>query len=262
MLGMYYLPIPVIAHEVGISPEGALKALRSLFEAGFARYDEASEHVFVFRMAYYQVGGALKAQDNRVISIKKQLEALRKIPFFNQFLDRYRQAFHLQDISPSEGPSEPLRSQEQDQEHLSRSIKQEQNISVSVVPTSRRLKIEKGLSISVQTWESYAAAYMNRYGAPPVRNAKVNSNLSRLVDRLGAIEAPQVAAFYLTHNKPLYVQARHSTDLLLRDAEGLRTEWVTGTKSTTLESKNAEHRDNVTEQLKRVRAQLQSPGGV
>lgn len=264
MLGMYYLPIPVIVHEVGITPEGALKALRSLLEAGFAQYDEASEHVFVFRMAYYQVGDVLKAQDNRVISIKKQLENLRKIPFFNQFLDRYREAFHLHDVSPSEGPSKPLRSQEQDQDHLQEHCQEkDQNISASVVPTSRRPKVEKvpWTSKTAQTWDAYTNAYKDRYGAEPVRNAKVNGILSRFVERLGEEEAPLVAAFYLTHNRPIYVSARHATDLLLRDAEGLRTEWVTGTKSTTSEARNAEHRDNVIEQVKRVTAQIQQERG-
>src|SRR5437899_9218726 len=34
MLGFYYLPIPTLCHEIGISRQGALKALRSLSEAG------------------------------------------------------------------------------------------------------------------------------------------------------------------------------------------------------------------------------------
>ncbi len=134
--------------------------------------------------------------------------------------------------------------------------------SVSVVPASRPLTLEKGgaSSKTAQTWEAYATAYRERYGAAPVRNAKVNGILSRFVERLGEEEAPQVAAFYLTHNRPFYVSARHATDLLLRDAEGLRTEWVTGTKATTLEARTAEQRDSVNEQVKRVRAMM-SQGG-
>lgn len=134
--------------------------------------------------------------------------------------------------------------------------------SVSVVPTSRLVRLEKGPSSSktTHTWEAYATAYRERYGAAPVRNAKVNGILSRFVERLGEEEAPQVATFYLTHNRPFYVSARHATDLLLRDAEGLRTEWVTGTKATTLEARSAEQRDSVNEQVKRVRAMM-SQGG-
>ncbi len=133
--------------------------------------------------------------------------------------------------------------------------KEEIKSSVSVVPTKRPLK-DVTIGKTCGTWDAYASAYHARYGAAPVRNAKVNGTLSRLVDRLGAEEAPQVAAFYLTHNKPFYVSSRHSTDLLLRDAEGLRTEWATGVKSTTSEAKNAERKDDAMEQIKRVKAMM------
>lgn len=105
----------------------------------------------------------------------------------------------------------------------------------------------------VATWEAYAHAYAERYRSKPVRNRMVNSQLKQFVERLGVDEAPQVAAFYLTHNKPIYVGARHSTNLLLRDAEGLRTEWATGIKSTTLEARSAETVDASQEQVNRVR---------
>lgn len=109
---------------------------------------------------------------------------------------------------------------------------------------------------SAATWESYAGAYRRRYGVEPVRNSKTNAHLCQLVDRLGAEEAPPVAAFFLAHNKPLYVSARHPTNLLVQDAEGLRTQWATGVKATTLEAKSAEQRDSVRGQYERVMASL------
>jgi|CXWL01.1.fsa_nt_gi uncharacterized protein YdaU (DUF1376 family) len=113
---------------------------------------------------------------------------------------------------------------------------------------------------SSATWEAYAGAYRRRYGVEPVRNSKTNAQLCQLVDRLGAEEAPQVAAFFLTHNKPLYVAARHPTNLLVQDAEGLRTQWATGVKATTGEAKNLELRDNVVGQYERVMASLERKG--
>jgi len=110
---------------------------------------------------------------------------------------------------------------------------------------------------SVATWEAYAEGYRRRYGVQPVRNSKTNAQLCQLVDRLGAEEAPQVAAFYLTHNQPRYVSARHPTNLLVQDAEGLRTQWATGVKATTLEAKSAEQRDSVRGQYARVMASLE-----
>lgn len=125
---------------------------------------------------------------------------------------------------------------------------------ISAAPSGERPMIEVMQASSVVTWEAYALAYQVRYGTQPVRNAKVNGQLSQLVKRLGAEESPLVAAFYLTHNKPLYVSSRHATDLLLRDAEGLRTEWATGIKATTGEAKNAEKRDDWQAQIARVKS--------
>ena len=56
MLGLYYLPLPTLCHEIGMKPEGALKALRRVSEGGFATYDTASEHVWVKEMARFQIG--------------------------------------------------------------------------------------------------------------------------------------------------------------------------------------------------------------
>ena len=83
-----------------------------------------------------------------------------------------------------------------------------------------------------ETWEHYSKAYSSKYGVAPVRNQKTNSQVAQLVKRLGASEAPFVAEHYLTHRHSLYVSAKHCLDLLVRDAEKLRTEWATGTQGT------------------------------
>lgn len=85
---------------------------------------------------------------------------------------------------------------------------------------------------SSTTWQAYADAYEAKYGAVPVRNAAVNGQLAQIVARLGATEAPQVAAFFLGHKNLLYVRAMHPVTLLLRDCEKLRTEWATGQQVT------------------------------
>lgn len=134
-------------------------------------------------------------------------------------------------------------------------IEEKEKSSVSVVPTKRRTRAVE-VPKSSETWESYRTAYELRYGAVPVRNASVNGILSRLVDRLGADVAPAVAAFYVQHNKPFYVEKRHPVNLLLADAEGLHTQWVTGIKATTGEAKNAEKRDDAQAQIARVKAAM------
>jgi hypothetical protein len=120
MLGLYYLPLPTLCHEVGITKEGASKALRRVSEAHFAFYDELSEHVWVPEMARWQIGPSLDPKDKRIIGIKRELESLRKSPFFNEFVQKYREPFHLHDVKPevrpSDAPSMSHRSQEQEQE--------------------------------------------------------------------------------------------------------------------------------------------------
>ena len=96
-------------------------------------------------------------------------------------------------------------------------------------PRTRR---EKSQAPTSAAWGAYAQAYAERYGTAPVSNAKINGLMSNLIARLGADEAPGVARFYLSHKHALYVGARHCVDLLVRDCERLRTEWVTGEQGT------------------------------
>lgn len=94
-------------------------------------------------------------------------------------------------------------------------------------PTQVKNDNASGPAVSAATWEAYSLAYHRRYGVEPVRNAKANALMHALVKRLGQ-EAVGVAGFYVTHNRALYVSARHAPELLVRDAEGLRTEWAGG----------------------------------
>ena len=94
------------------------------------------------------------------------------------------------------------------------------------------------------TWSTYAYAYGARYAVQPVRNAKINSQIVQLVKRLGADEAPAVAAFYVRHNNALYVRANHCVDLLLRDCEGLHTQWANGRTVTDTEARQTDRKQN------------------
>lgn len=82
------------------------------------------------------------------------------------------------------------------------------------------------------TWAAYASAYRDRHGVPPVRNAKVNSNVRQIVQRLGHGEAPLVAAWFLTVNERYVVQNMHDLGALLAKCEAYRTQWATGRQVT------------------------------
>jgi len=116
-IGLYYLPLAVMAHETGLSEEEARRSLGRLIETGFCAYDELSETVFVFNMARFQIGKELKPTDKQVIWIKRLFQAAKDSPFFRQFFGLYGDAYQLVDLgfskplgSPIEDPSKPLRS--------------------------------------------------------------------------------------------------------------------------------------------------------
>lgn len=110
MSGVYYIPTCTIAHETGLTLEGASKGLQRLFDVGFCVYDEASEHVWVYEMASYQIEKKLKHDDNRVIAINKIYRNLPKLPFLKDFFEKYKECFHLKNKEENEAPLKPLQS--------------------------------------------------------------------------------------------------------------------------------------------------------
>ena len=124
MLGIYYCPIATIANDIGLSLDGASKALRRVCEADFCSYDEEAEWVWVHEMARFQIDAALAPKDKRVVGIARDFEKLPESPLKQGFHERYHFAFRLPKRSsdalnrpsPFEGPSMPHRSQEQEQE--------------------------------------------------------------------------------------------------------------------------------------------------
>ena len=123
MIGLYYLPLPTLCHEINISLQGASKGLRSLSEAHFAYYDATEEVVWIPEMARFQIDHRLALADNRVIGIARELIQFKKSRFFIDFYAKYQEPFHLNSEkvlaileSPLQATSKPLRSQEQEQE--------------------------------------------------------------------------------------------------------------------------------------------------
>lgn len=137
MIGLYYLPLPTLCHETGVSPERASKALEIFSELGFAFYDHAEEVVWVPEMARHQVAESLKVTDKQVPSVEKEAGKYRKSRFYAAFLEKYAGPFSLKNPpppealrSPSEAPSKVLRSQEQEQEQ-DHEQEQEQDLAPS-----------------------------------------------------------------------------------------------------------------------------------
>lgn len=115
--GMYYLPLMYVCHEIGISEEGASKALASLSAESFCKYDPSSEWVWVCEMAAWQIGTELSETDKRCKGMQQYLTTLPRLPFLDQFVARYGADFHLK-VRASEGASSYQSDQEQEQEQI------------------------------------------------------------------------------------------------------------------------------------------------
>ncbi len=107
-------------------------------------------------------------------------------------------------------------------------------------PIHPPIMAKAGAAKTAMTWNAYATEYQEVYGAEPVRNAKVNGQLANVIDRIGAIDAPSVAAWFIHHRKRWYVEKGHSVECLQKDCEQLRTEWATGRRSTSTAAMQAD----------------------
>jgi hypothetical protein len=117
---------------------------------------------------------------------------------------------------------------------------------------------------SGETWNSYANAYFDKYGTEPVRNAKTNSLISQLVQRLGAEAAPHVAAYYLGMNKTYYTSNLHPLGVLVKDCESIHTQWATNRQMTDTRSRQIDQSQanyDVADEAMRIYNDLYAGGG-
>lgn len=110
-------------------------------------------------------------------------------------------------------------------------------------------------SAASEVWAAYAAAYAQRYGTEPVRNARVNAQLAQLVHRVGKEESQELARFFVAHDSAFYVRRQHAVGDMLHQCESLVTQMRRGQPFT-------EHQERAHGEAGRMAAQLQRLGGV
>jgi hypothetical protein len=154
--------------------------------------------------------------------------------------------------SNSQAPSKqkPSTSKPSDSDSDSDSDSRSGSLGVANPPAEPPGPVEDPVVLNRKIWDAYSAAYFTRYGTEPVRDKIVNSQIKKIGERLGA-EAPDVAAFYVKHDKGFYVSNLHKIGLLLTDVEALRTQWATGRKVTQKQAMQADDSSALREQLKR-----------
>ena len=116
--------------------------------------------------------------------------------------------------------------------------------------------IGKDKSTGIRAWDAYANAYLERYGVEPVRNAKTNAQLAQLAKRLPADEICEVVCWYVRSSNAFYVRDSHGLGLLLRDCEGLRTQWATNSRMTSTEARQMDEHESTYESVRWVRENM------
>lgn len=106
--------------------------------------------------------------------------------------------------------------------------------------TQGKVKKEKPKSLGVEVWEAYAIAFRTQYGVEPVRNAKVNRQCQDIAQRLGAVDGPQVAAFYVKLKDQQFVRMNHPIGVLLMNCESIHSMWKRGSMTTASAARKVE----------------------
>ncbi len=198
-----------------------LKLTRKTFQASFERvlellgwrYDPNSRVIFIPTWWKFNNPGSFKV----LIGALRDLDDVPKTELFNDFATNLRYLPPNLHQNFKEGICIRMPIQYQHQQQHQHQEQQTESCEVATPPASYLR--------SRLTWEAYEAEYLTVYGVKPIRNATVNSQLAAFIKRVPLEDAPAIAAFYVYHKDQFYVQKRHPIGLLLKDAEGLYTQW-------------------------------------
>lgn len=263
LIGCFRLPDAYAADDLQWASGRVSEGFRELAEKGFLTRDDGTKWVFIRKYLKWNgfengnvAKAAAKAFDQAPNGLVKSLLALALLEFGEHLSAEFRslcESEAAKDWNPSRTLPKPFANPEPEPEPEPEPFQNQNQAGTSfdapplgdasppvsaVVPI--KAKTPRPIAPTAEAWAAYAEAYRARYQADPVRNATVNGQMSQLVARLGAEEAPEVARFFLNHRGAFYVKAMHSVGSLLTDCEKLRTEWATGRQMTHTQAMTAD----------------------
>jgi hypothetical protein len=158
------------------------------------------------------------------------------------------QSFQLLTIEKTESFINRIEKKRIEKKRKENNLTAPQNVSSErkLVSSFEHQSEEKNLNRTI--WQSYFDAYTLRYGVEPVRNGRINAQVSQLGKRLGA-DAVEVVKFYLTHNDGFYLKNSHAIGLCLKDAESLHSQWKRGVTITASKVKQFEKQNSIQETI-------------
>jgi len=252
LIGCYRLPDAYAGEDLQWASERVSEAFADIVGKGWASRDEGTKWVLIHNYVEWNgfenpnvAAAAHKAFDQVPFGLMKRKLARGLLSTGLHLKDAFREALEnlLLTLSEPFANPEPEPEPEPIQNQSPTGARGCGTPPVGDEPppkSARKPRTERPESASGATWDSYSAAYYDRYGVEPVRNAKVNGQLAAFVGRVGASEAPAVARFFVGHQAAFYVRGMHAVDALLKDAEKLRTEWATGRTVTQTQAQPAD----------------------
>ena len=156
MIGLYHLPVMYLAHETGMTIEGASKGLARCSEALLCSYDEATEHVWVHEMARFQIADTLLLKDKRCKGVANELAKLPETPLKQGFLNRYAEAFHLENSKGHgrgfKAPTKPRAGAGAGTGARKSTLAQPAEPSAAFVKFWTEYPVKKGKTAALKTW--------------------------------------------------------------------------------------------------------------
>jgi hypothetical protein len=229
LIGCYRLPDAYAADDLQWSCERVREGFIELSQKGFLTREDGANWVFIHKYLKWNEF----ENGNVAIAASKAFDQIPPIPLkallaaaLIEFGSHLKEAFsnHLRTLVKPFANPEPI---------LNPTLTQPEPMFGSPPvgdepPPEKKQRTRKPVADSAKTWDAYSKAYEGEYGCKPVRNARVNAQMSQVIAALGTDDSPGVAAFFVAHQNRFYKTAGHSVGCLLRDAEKLRTEWATG----------------------------------
>lgn len=253
-LGCFYCPLGYVATDLNIPIETVSKGFLRLAETGFALHCAVSQWVVLPKyLKWNQVANSnvAKARVEEFRAIPSQFSYLSDVAGgCLRYCDRWPEQFRvrLETVSRTvpetvtQTVCQPRPDQTRPDPDPTRPVApgSEHPAPPSADKPVAKRAVNGEPSASALTWNAYADAYLARYGVPPTRNKAVNGQLAQFVQRVPAAEAPAVAVHYVMSDNAYYLRSRHAVGPMLKDAEGLRTDWLRGATTTDHDSRRAD----------------------
>lgn len=121
--------------------------------------------------------------------------------------------------------------------------RKQQVTQIEMFETPVTNKKNEATTQGIMVWEEYQDKFQKRYGQPPLRNAKANSQCVTLAKQVGSVTAVELVDYFLTRNDAYYLHACHPLGMLLVSAQKLLVEMRRGVVMTMAAARRIEAQD-------------------